>query len=295
MATFYNQATLTYNGVTKSSNITVGQITEALTAEKTAVRNTYAAGDSIVYVISMINTVGTALTELTVTDDLGEYEYGEDSLVPLTYVEGSLLYYVNGELQTAPEVTSVSPLTLTGIDLPAGGTAKLIYETKINEYASPEAGGEITNTAVISTAAGAALAQASETITAANTAQLEISKSIAPLTVAENGEITYSFVIANTGNSEAGAADSAVITDVFSPVLDNIEVTFNGTEWTQGTEYTYDMATGTFATAAGKITVPAAQYTRGDQGCYSVIPGTATLTVSGTLVPAQQSAEQTNP
>ena len=288
MATFYNQATLTYNGVTKSSNITSAEITEVISAEKTAVRGTYSPGDSIVYVISMINTGGVPLTGLTVTDDLGEYEAGEQTLVPLTFVEGSLLYYVNGELQTAPTVASQSPLTFSGIELPAQGTAKIIYETKVNEYASPETGGSVTNTAVISTDAQAVLATVTETVTAAASAQLDISKSVAPLTVVENGRVTYTFIIANTGNTAAEAADNAVVTDVFTPALDGLEVTFNGSEWTEGVDYTYEADTGTFVTSDGRITVPAAQYARSGQGGYIVTPGTSVLTVSGTLVPSQQ-------
>ena len=37
MATFTNQATLTYNGQTTTSNVTVGELVETLTAAKTAV------------------------------------------------------------------------------------------------------------------------------------------------------------------------------------------------------------------------------------------------------------------
>ena len=44
MATFTNQATLTYNGGTASSNITTGELLEVLTATKTAVVPTYRSG-----------------------------------------------------------------------------------------------------------------------------------------------------------------------------------------------------------------------------------------------------------
>ena len=53
---------------------------------------------------------------------------------------------------------------------------------------------------------------------------------------------------------------------------------------TQGTQYTYDPATGAFATVPSNITVPAATFTQDPvTGAYSVIPGTATLTVTGTI------------
>ena len=53
---------------------------------------------------------------------------------------------------------------------------------------------------------------------------------------------------------------------------------------TVGTDYTYNTATGEFATVAGKITVPAATYTQNAAtGLWTTTPGTATLTVSGTV------------
>ena len=45
MATFTNQATLTYNGTTTASNIVTGEILEVLSAQKNAVVDAYTAGD----------------------------------------------------------------------------------------------------------------------------------------------------------------------------------------------------------------------------------------------------------
>lgn len=55
MATFTNQATLTYNGGTASSNITTGELLEVLTATKTAVVPTYRSGRPITYLITLVN------------------------------------------------------------------------------------------------------------------------------------------------------------------------------------------------------------------------------------------------
>lgn len=71
MAQFTNQATLSYNGSVVNSNVAVGEILEALSAQKTAVRETYVAGDTITYVISLRNAGAAAWTGLTVSDDLG--------------------------------------------------------------------------------------------------------------------------------------------------------------------------------------------------------------------------------
>ena len=50
MATFYNQATLSYNGNTTTSNITTGELVEILSATKTAVTDTYQSEGRITYV-----------------------------------------------------------------------------------------------------------------------------------------------------------------------------------------------------------------------------------------------------
>ena len=46
MATFYNQATLSYNGNTTTSNITTGELVEVLSATKTAVQTEYQQDDT---------------------------------------------------------------------------------------------------------------------------------------------------------------------------------------------------------------------------------------------------------
>ena len=102
MATFTNQATLTYNGTTTASNIVTGEILEVLSAQKNAVVDVYTAGDDITYVVSILNTGQAPLTGLTLTDDLGAYTFGAQTLTPLTYTNGSIRYYVNGVLQPAP-------------------------------------------------------------------------------------------------------------------------------------------------------------------------------------------------
>ena len=67
-------------------------------------------------------------------------------------------------------------------------------------------------------------------------------------------------------------------------MLDITGVTFNGASWTQGTQYTYNEATGLFTTADAAVTVPAASYVQDtDTGAWTTTPGVSTLTVSGTL------------
>ncbi len=284
MATFTNRATLTYNGTVVNSNTVTGEIREVLSATKRALVNTYSADDTVTYIVSIVNTGAEDYTNLTVTDDLGAYDQGGNTLYPLTYVDGSVSYYVNGVLQPTPAVTDAQPLTVTGISVPAGGNALVIYAAEVNEFAPLAAGSTVVNTVSIT---GGGLTQpvmATETITAAEGAQLSITKSLSPDVVEEDGQLTYTFVIRNFGNAPIVATDNAVVSDVFNPILDPITVTFNGAVWAEGTNYTYDTATGLFETVPGPITVPAASYAQDPvTGVWTVTPGVSTLVVTGTV------------
>lgn len=284
MATFYNQATLTYNGREVVSNVTMGQTVEVLSATKTALTETYRVGDTVTYVVSFINTGTAPLTGLTLTDDLGAYtDGGGTTVVPLDYVDGSLAYFVNGVLQPTPTITAVTALTVTDLSIPAGGDAQLVYQTTVNEFAPPTADGVVTNNVSIS-GAGITPVTAQETITAAEGARLSIAKSLSPAVVPENGQLTYTFIIRNSGNAPATVADNVAISDSFTPALEGITVTYEGEAWSSPANYTYDEATGAFATVPGQITVPAATYTRDPAtGAWIVEPGSVTITVSGTI------------
>lgn len=50
------------------------------------------------YAVSLVNTGTAPLTGVTVTDDLGRYAVGANTVYPLAYVDGSVKYYVNGVL-----------------------------------------------------------------------------------------------------------------------------------------------------------------------------------------------------
>ncbi len=284
MATFYNQATLSYNGTTTTSNITTGELLEVLSATKTALVDRYARGNRVTYILSILNSGTVALTNLTVTDNLGRITSLPSPVYPTSFVSGSIRYYVNGVLQSAPAVTAGPPLVISGINIPAGGNAVLVYEVELNEYAPLSSGSTITNTATISGDGLTSDLDVSETITAADSALLSISKSLSPTTVTENGQITYTFIIQNSGNTAATAADNVVVSDIFNPVLNPISVTFNGTVWTSPTNYSYNSLTGAFASVAGQITVPAATYTQDAvTGAYTIQPGISTLTITGTI------------
>ena len=283
MATFTNQATLRYNGNVVNSNITTGELLEVLSATKTAVIETYSQGSEITYVINIVNSGALAFTGLTVTDNLGEYTFGTGTLVPLTYVDGSIRYYVNGVLQPAPTVNAGPPLSISGLMVPANGVTTVIYVASANQYAPLDLESIITNTAVIS-GGGIAPITVTETVTPESGATLTVAKSICPKTITENSRLTYTFVIQNTGNTAAVATDNVGITDTFNPILTDLIVTFNDVAWTEGVNYTYDETTGQFATIPGQITIPAAVYTQDPvTGEWIVEPGVGVLTVTGTV------------
>lgn len=284
MATFQNQATLTYGDNVTTSNVVTGELLQSISVTKYSLTETYTAGEVLTYVISLVNTSGAPITDLTVTDDLGAYTQGTETRVPLDYVEGSLTYYLGGARQATPVVADENPLTVTGISIPANSNAFLVYQARVNDFASPATGATLTNTVTVTGAGLPAPIVAQETVTAASEAFLTIGKSLSPTTVSEGDRLTYTFVIQNFGNTPVVATDDAVVTDTFDPILSDLTVTFNGATWTEGVQYTYDEATGAFATIPASITVPAATYTQNPAtGAWTVVPGVSTLVVVGTV------------
>lgn len=285
MAQFTNQARLSYSNGTVNSNVVLGEILEVVSASKTAIMDDYTRADDITYVISGLNSGNTAVTGLSITDDLGSYAFGEQTLTPTDYVEGSVHLYINGVLVSPPTViVAANSVTFGGITLPANSNFILVYETEINTFAPLAVGSSIVNTATVSGNGIPTPIVVSETVVPEQEPDLTITKSIDPVPVTENGVLTYTFVIQNYGNTAAVATDNVVVSDTFEPILAGISVTFNGNAWMEGVEYTYNELTGEFATVASQITVPAATYEQDAvTGEWVITPGVSTLIVSGTV------------
>ena len=175
------------------------------------------------------------------------------------------------------------PWTVTGISIPAGSDAVLVYKARTNQFADPAAGGTIVNTLTVTGPGINAPITATETVIVVVGPAISITKTITPAQVADNGRVTYTFLIQNSGNEALVATDDAVITDTFDPILTDLAVTLNGAPLAVGTGYTYDETTGQFATVPGVITVPAATYTQDPTGAYTAAPGLTTLIVTGTI------------
>ena len=282
MATFYNQATLSFGGITTNSNVTEGEVTAIVASTKTAISQDYGAGDGVAYAISITNASSTDKTGITVTDDLGEFTYGTLTLTPLSYIDGSLKLYQNGVLVATPTVSAGPPLTISDITVPAGGNVLIVYEASVNAFADLAAGSVITNTATVTS--GTCQSVLTATVPVRSAPELSISKSICPDNVVCGETISYTFVIQNSGNAPVVATDDVVLTDLFTPVLSDVSATYNGGAWAEGTNYTYDTATGQFTTLPGQITVPAATYTRDAlTGALTVTPGTAVIKITGAV------------
>ena len=281
MATFYNQATLTYRGGTVNSNIVSATLSEALSVSKTSALGTYRVGERMTYTVGIVNSSDTPVSTVTLTDDLGAYAFGASTLYPLSYVSGSLTLLIDG-IPAAVTVTDTQPLTVGGFSIPAESSAVIVYNADVTAFAPPAPDGEIVNTVTVNSLG--APVSATETVTAEAGALLTMIKEVEPDTVTGDGPLTYTLIVQNQGNTEAGAGDDVVISDVFDPILTITEVTLNSQVLTEGVDYTYNSATGEFATVSGRVTVPAATYDRDPvTGAYTVIPGSAVLTVSGTV------------
>lgn len=283
MATFFNRATLTYGTNSITSNTVSGEIVQTLSVAKNASADEYFSDSVLTYAVSLVNSGSTALNGLTLTDDLGEFAISETlSVRPLNYVLDSILYYVNGVLQPTPAVVTASPLVISGISVPAGGNAVIVYNATVNEYAPLVNGSVITNIVTISGNSALGDITASETIEVANTPLLSILKSLSPETVAENGTLTYTLLVENRGNTPV--TSDLTVSDIFDPILENITVTLNGNLLTEGDDYTYDETTGLFTTLPSAVTLPAAVYTTDPTtGEVIVTPGTAIIRITGTV------------
>lgn len=286
MATFYNQATLSFAGKVTNSNVTEGELVSGLSLTKTAVSTDYGPRDGIVYAVTLVNADSVAKSGITLTDNLGAYTLmgGSTEFVPLIYVDGSVLYYQNGVLQPAPTVVAGNTLVISGIDVPAGGNVIILYEVRANSLAPLSAGSSIFNTV---TAGGDGVCEEltdNAQIPTRDEPLLSIAKAVNPLTLTCGDEVTYTFIIQNAGNTAVVATDDLIVSDTFNPILTSITVSLNGELLNEGTQYTYDEQTGEFTTIGGAIPVPAATFTRDSEtGVVTTTPGVAVLTITGII------------
>lgn len=111
-----NQASLVYNYGSATgnavSNIATTTLLDPIAADKTSVGDTYRPGENITYVLSIQNHGNTALTGISITDNLGSYTVGGTTVTPLTYANSASLY-ING-VYSAP-ITGTPARTMSSL------------------------------------------------------------------------------------------------------------------------------------------------------------------------------------
>lgn len=281
-----NQALLTfvYDGQSGSavSNIATTTLQGPLTAEKTSLRSQYTRDEEMTYILTMSNTGISPLTGLRVTDNLGTYSLNGISVAPLTYV-GPARLYVNGAFisEITPELAADS-VSFVLSSLSAGENAMILYTVRINQAAPLAAGSTITNTAVWTADTLAEPVVASHIIQAADRADVSIVKSMSPNPVSGGGQLTYTFMLYNYGNT---AATNVVLTDAFFPAPNPISVTVDG-QPVSSSEYSYTGGTLTLPAAGSSysLTIPPAVFSQDPAtGAFSATPGVTTIVVQGIL------------
>lgn len=284
MASFFNQATLVFGGRRSNSNVTESEIVDTLSLTKTAISQSYSSEGGVTYAVSIVNAGQSDAAGINLTDNLGSYELSGNILYPLTYVDGSLRYFVNGTLQPTPEVNPGPPLTINGISVPRGADVLIIYEAVTNEFSPLAPGSSITN--VINSEGGefCAALSGSATVPVREAALPVITKFASDEEIVCGGEISYSFILQNLGNAAVVATDNLIVGDLFNPILTITSVTLNGAAIELGTGYSYDEASGEFATLPGAVTIPAASYSQdAETGIITTTPGVTVITVTGTI------------
>ena len=287
MATIENFATVSYTsgGVTetKVSNLAEIGLESAISFTKTTLGETYGEDEVVTYILSMTNTSTSAITNVSITDDLGTFVFGTLELTPLTYAPPALLL-IDGQdvsAQLTVDTATAGSLVFSFPTLPAGATANIVYRAAVNEYAPLDVEAGITNTATLTSDSDCADGTASATITAVSAANVSVFKQMSPNPVICGDTVTYTIRIYNYGNI---AAENVVLTDTFNPAPTNITVSRDGT-LLPANEYSY--VDGTLTVPAGTTTavsVPAATFTRdAATGIVSVTPGMVEYVITGQI------------
>ncbi len=284
-----NQATLNYRygNITARtvSNVTSTLLNGPLSITKSSLSDSYRLGQDITYLITVTNNGNTQANGIVVTDDLGSYELGGNTITPLTYI-GPAQLFINGVFNRILQpVTTDDNIIFTIPSIPENGNAQIMYLTRINSFACGAAEAYITNTATVNFNCDCPCegpATASHTITAEEFADVRMVKSVCPNPAICGEELTYTITIYNYGNIEA---TEIVLTDRFEPALTDITVTVDGDIIPSG-NYSYVNGVLTLPSAGSdySITIPPAVFTQDPvTGVCTATPSSVVITISGTI------------
>ena len=287
MATIENFATVSYTsgGVaeTKVSNLAEIGLTSAVTLSKSVLGETYSDGSVLTYILTVINTSSSEITNINITDNLGTFTFGASELTPLTYTPPAVLLIDGIDSTASLTVDNSTPSTLifSFPSLPAGAVANIVYRATANEFAPLEIASTIINTATLDSDSDCADATATETVTVAEAANVSVFKQMSPNPVVCGDLVTYTIRIYNYGNIPA---ENVTLTDKFDPAPTNITVSRDGVAL-DATDYTYvDGLLTIAASETQNIIVPAATFVREpESGLVSVIPGMIEYVITGRI------------
>lgn len=275
-----NRAQITFNGsqgavLSNETNTTlVDRDTMELT--KTAVVGEVGEGADAVYVVRLDNTGAGNLYNPVIKDDLG----GDPNR--LTYVEGSALFFKNGDPVTG-EVDVEDEYVKFEVDtvLEPGDSLMIVYAATVNNCEYDEITNKVKAKAHTCSPSGPVIKdKAYETITVTgcdDSANVSIFKSASEETVMTGDTLVYTFTLMNTGNE---AAEGISFTDELPEQFEvnTVSYTANGTTTPIApADYTIEDPNTLIIPAEGsdlEITIPAATA----EG-----PGITVITVTGTI------------
>lgn len=287
MAEIKNQASVTFNytgvtGATAKSNISTIGYLGPITSTLKAYKPTYQLNKPIDLVYEIENTGANDLAAVTVTDNLGEYEFPAGTKrVPLTYVPGSAAYFINGAYKGLITPTIGSAVFALGT-LKKGEKLTLVYQAMPNDYAYPPI---ITKAKIAAT--GITPIDVTNTLNLdQDYADITVEKTMTPNPVYGNSTLTYTFKLSNYGK---GAAQEIVLSDDFEMKPTITRVMVGTVQANLGTNYKY--ANGVFEIdSIGPVPNPpalglaAATITQdATTGKIKIVPTTLVITVEATI------------
>lgn len=282
-----NQAILSYRcgetACSVASNIATANLHGPLSVRLEALDAAYRAGQELALYLILENVGSSALSNISLTDDLGAFTLpGPTTVTPLDAV-GAARLFIDGRFiaHLMPEIEN-DGARFSLLSLPAGSNALVLYKARVNSFAPLATGSTITINIVADAPGISESALCSLTLRVADYADVSILKAMSPNPVVEGGALACAFTIYNYGNSPA---KELMLSDQFMPAPLTISVAVDGASvncacfrYSEG-HFTYPQTCSGMAPS-----VPAAAFTQDPEtGFVAVNPGMMLLTVTGII------------